>query len=222
MSSRHLFLSYSREDNKAPVNAAGEGWVTAFVGDLQRRHAAYSGRELRIFFDRQSIIEGDSLPRYFAGIDRLLDDRTTKFEQQVGQSADAALRAQHPRLRDQLDHLIRFRPPTRSLFASAGVAATFEGQHGSPARALDFTARILAAQEAILAANPESAQAARDVMVSHFKFFDFHRQRGDERAAIESLTKCFALLDAFARAGRPMDAQMRNLHAQLKPMFSQP
>ena len=69
-------------------------------------------------------------------------------------------------------------------------------------------------------ANPESAQRARDVMVSHFKVFEFHRQRGDEPAAIQSLTACFAILDSFARENRPMDAQMRQLHAQLKPMFS--
>jgi len=32
------------------VNTTGEGWVTAFVNELQRRHAAYSGRKLQIFF----------------------------------------------------------------------------------------------------------------------------------------------------------------------------
>ena len=42
----HLFLSYARADNLAPVNASGEGWVSAFVSGLERRHAAYSGRKL--------------------------------------------------------------------------------------------------------------------------------------------------------------------------------
>ena len=46
----HLFLSYARADNLAPVNTAGEEWVSAFVNELQRRHAAYSGRKLQIFF----------------------------------------------------------------------------------------------------------------------------------------------------------------------------
>jgi hypothetical protein len=71
-----------------------------------------------------------------------------------------------------------------------------------------------------LKANPESAQATRDVSVSHFKFFHFHRQRGDEEAAIESLAKCFSILDSFARSGRPMDAQMRGLYSQLQPLFT--
>jgi len=47
----HLFLSYARADNLAPVNTTGEGWVNAFVNELERRDAAYSGRELKIFFD---------------------------------------------------------------------------------------------------------------------------------------------------------------------------
>jgi len=54
----HLFLSYARADNLAPVNASGEGWVSAFVNELQRRHAAYSGRTLQIFSDQDSIEEG--------------------------------------------------------------------------------------------------------------------------------------------------------------------
>lgn len=73
--------------------------------------------------------------------------------------------------------------------------------------------------ERLLLANPQSAQAARDVMVSHFKLFQFHRQRGDEPAAMANLAKCFAILDFFARKGRPMDAQMRQLYEQLKPVF---
>jgi hypothetical protein len=79
--------------------------------------------------------------------------------------------------------------------------------------------RSLEVRERLLAANPDSAQAARDVAVSHVKFFHFHRQRGDEQAAMASLAKCFAILDSFARAGRPMDPQMRQLHSQLAPMF---
>jgi hypothetical protein len=46
--------------------------------------------------------------------------------------------------------------------------------------------------------------------------------QGDTESAIASLVKCFAILDSFARGGRPMDPQMCQLHAQLKPIFSQP
>ncbi len=66
MSHFHLFLSYSRADNKQPVNTAGEGWVTAFVSELTRRHAAYSGRELRPFFDQRDIEPGSDWKRRLA------------------------------------------------------------------------------------------------------------------------------------------------------------
>ena len=54
----HLFLSYARTENLAPVNTTGEGWVSAFVNELERRYAAYSGRTLQIFFKQDSIGEG--------------------------------------------------------------------------------------------------------------------------------------------------------------------
>src|SRR5687767_4868025 len=54
----HVFFSYARKDNEAPVNAEGEGWVTAFERELTRRHRAWSGRELKIFFDQEAIAEG--------------------------------------------------------------------------------------------------------------------------------------------------------------------
>ncbi|MCW5559868.1 MAG: toll/interleukin-1 receptor domain-containing protein, partial [Verrucomicrobiae bacterium] len=53
-----IFFSYSRNDNRTPVNAEGQGWVSAFHADLKRRHRAYSGRELHIFFDTQAIDTG--------------------------------------------------------------------------------------------------------------------------------------------------------------------
>jgi hypothetical protein len=45
--------------------------------------------------------------------------------------------------------------------------------------------------------------------------------QGNPESAIATLANCFAILDSFARAGRPMDPPMRQIHAQLKPMFSQ-
>ncbi|MCC5021290.1 MAG: toll/interleukin-1 receptor domain-containing protein [Candidatus Synoicihabitans palmerolidicus] len=51
----HVFFSYSREDNKHPVDDEGHGWVTALYHDLKERHRRYSGRELNIFFDQESL-----------------------------------------------------------------------------------------------------------------------------------------------------------------------
>ncbi len=124
------------------------------------------------------------------------------------------------------ERLLRANPESaqaaRDVSVSLERLADFLARRGLPGdaeAALGHYQRSLEVSERLLRANPESAQAARDVMVSHFKFFHFHRQRGDETAAMESLAKCFAILDSFAREGRPMDAQMRQLHAQLAPMF---
>ena len=95
-------------------------------------------------------------------------------------------------------------------------------QPGDAKQAFNYYERSLAIRERLLEANPESAQAARDVLVSHFKFYDFHRQRGDEQTATASLAKCFAILEDFAEKGRPMDAQMRMLYSQLQPLFKKP
>ena len=55
--------------------------------------------------------------------------------------------------------------------------------------------------------------------VSHIKLYAFHQGRGEAELARKSLAACYAILDSFAKAGRPMDAQMRGLHAKLKPLF---
>ncbi|MCG6942593.1 MAG: toll/interleukin-1 receptor domain-containing protein, partial [Thiohalocapsa sp.] len=115
--------------------------------------------------------------RTWAELDNFLDALTTAFEQQVGQGDDDWLRAQHPWLLEHLAHLIApagdarpAHPPTPTLLRSAGVAASYEAQHGAFARALRLTEQILAEQERILAATPATdpahAQAARDVSVS--------------------------------------------------------
>jgi hypothetical protein len=111
----------------------------------------------------------------------------------------------------------------RALAAALGQGAdalVLRGQPGDAAAALGHYQRNLQLREALLRANPRSAQAARDVVVSHFKFFQFHQRQGDEQAARCSLAAGFAILDSFAWEGRPMDAQMREPHAQLKPLFT--
>ena len=111
----------------------------------------------------------------------------------------------------------------RDVSVSLNKLADFLARRGLPGdaeQALAHYTRSLEVRERLLAANPESAQAARDVLVSHFKLFDFHQDRGNEQKAMENLAPCFAVLDSFATQGRPMDAQMRQLYAQLKPMFS--
>ena len=58
----HLFISYARADNRSPRIGKGDaakGWVDAFHDHLKARHRRYAGRELRVFFDRTAIVEGD-------------------------------------------------------------------------------------------------------------------------------------------------------------------
>ncbi len=93
-------------------------------------------------------------------------------------------------------------------------------QPGDAEKALSCFQRSLEIREDLYRSNPGSGQAARDVSVSHFKFFGFHRSQGREAEAVEHLRACFAILDGFARAGRPMDPAMRRLHEQLRPLFS--
>ena len=93
------------------------------------------------------------------------------------------------------------------------------GLAGDADKALSYYQRGLDVRERLLAANPESGLAARDVMVSHFKLFRLHSTAGNQTKAMESLAKCFSILDSFAHDGRPMDPQMLRLYEQLKPMF---
>lgn len=93
---------------------------------------------------------------------------------------------------------------------------------GDAEKALEHYQESLSLNKRLLAANPDSAKALRDVSVSHFKLFQFHWQLGDSQAAEANLAQCFAMVDSFAQQGRPMDSQMRGLHEQLKALFPRP
>ena len=126
-------------------------------------------------------VDDDSRPTKFAELDVFLDTLTTLLEQKFGKAdagTDGALRAQHPWLRDQLDFLISLETRTRVLLTSAQVAADFEGEHGSLARALDFTSRVLTAKEKLLATDHDNPDLTRDVSVSLDRLGDFLARRG--------------------------------------------
>lgn len=140
-------------------------------------------------------------------------------------------------------------------------------QPGDAAQALGHYQRSLTVRERLLAANPESAQAVRDLKISIERLAEMRAQQGDlagalieqERAldmarrlwenarswesgrslAVSTLltgqhaaatgdvakagqhfAECFAILDAFVRAGTPLDAQMRQLHAKLRAIVN--
>ncbi len=75
-----------------------------------------------------------------------------------------------------------------------------------------FHTHDLQISERLLLAGRESAQAARDVSVSLIKLADF--------LARQCLAGCFSVLNPLVQAGVELDAQMRDLHEQLNPMFT--
>ena len=95
------------------------------------------------------------------------------------------------------------------------------GQSGDAERALACFEESNKTDKRLLEANPTSAEAARDVSVSHYRLAQMHMQAKHQEQAVEHLTACFAILDGFHRAGRPMDPAMQQLHQQLAGMFKQ-
>ncbi|MBC8116952.1 MAG: hypothetical protein H7062_21360, partial [Candidatus Saccharimonas sp.] len=153
-------------------------------------------------------------------LDQFLDVLTTQFEQQVGQSEDAALRAQHPWLRDHLSHLITYHA-TRTLLTSAGVAADFEGEHNTLSRALELNERILKGNEKLLAATPDSTDLARDVSVSLDKLADFLARRGlpgDAEQALRHYERCHQVLERLRDANPESAEAARDVKVSLERM----
>jgi len=93
------------------------------------------------------------------------------------------------------------------------------GLAGDAQKALVHYQRMLGVCERLLKANPDSAQAARDVAILHFKFSQLHQRHGEGQKAKRSLAACFAVLNLFAQRGHPMDSQMQALHAKLASIF---
>jgi tetratricopeptide (TPR) repeat protein len=158
----------------------------------------------------------------------------------------------------------------RDVSVSLERLADFLARRGLPgdaAQALGHYQRSLTIDEGLLAANPESVQTARDLLISIERLAEMRAQQGDlagalieqERAlnmarrlwenaqswesgrslAVSTLltgqhaaaagdmakagqhfAECFAILEAFVRAGTPLDAQMRQLYAELRPNVS--
>ena len=95
------------------------------------------------------------------------------------------------------------------------------GQAGDAEKALGHYQRSLEVREDLLRDNPQSGQAARDVVVSCYKLGLFEYKLGNTDPASTLLKRCFTLLDSFVREGRPMDPPMRATHEKLKPLFTE-
>jgi hypothetical protein len=88
--------------------------------------------------------------------------------------------------------------------------------------ALEFQLRALEIAMRLREGNPQSVFYARTVAVSFFLTFQRAQAVGNQELVVQCLTGCFSVLDPLVQAGAELDAPMRQLHAQLKPMFHQP
>lgn len=86
---------------------------------------------------------------------------------------------------------------------------------GDAEKALGHYQRSLEVRERLLVANPESAQAARDVWVSCWKLARFS-ERTDEGDAMKWWWKAFGILDGMKREGRFLSAEDERWLEQLR------
>jgi tetratricopeptide (TPR) repeat protein len=88
--------------------------------------------------------------------------------------------------------------------------------------ALEFQLRALEIAMRLREGNPQSVFYARTVAVSFFLTFQRAQAVGNRELVVRCLTGCFSVLDPLVQAGAELDEPMRQLHAQLAPMFSRP
>ena len=93
-------------------------------------------------------------------------------------------------------------------------------QPGNADKALGYFTRSLVLREALLQANPGSAQATRDVVVSHFTLAGFAAGRGDTQAAGKHRRAIYDLLKPALARGMTFDPPIMQLYESLKAQFS--
>ena len=93
------------------------------------------------------------------------------------------------------------------------------GQAGDAEKALSYFTRSLELAEALLQANPTSAQATRDVIVSHLKMAGLANSRNDTKDANHHLRATYDLLRPAIERGMIFDAPFVKLYEILKADF---
>ncbi|CAN5440478.1 hypothetical protein BH18VER2_BH18VER2_06510 [soil metagenome] len=68
-------------------------------------------------------------------------------------------------------------------------------------------------------ANPDSAQAARDVVVSHYNLAAYRLKAGDSEGEKEHSRACYELLHTRIAKGMIFDPPVLRLHEQLDARF---
>ncbi|MDF1816728.1 MAG: hypothetical protein P1V20_31285, partial [Verrucomicrobiales bacterium] len=89
------------------------------------------------------------------------------------------------------------------------------GQSGDAEEALEQYVNSLDVRQKLYEANSNSAQAARDLVVSHYKLAQVNGQMDRKEDEINHLFSCFTILDLLHRERRSMDQQMVGLYHHL-------
>ena len=106
-----------------------------------------------------------------------------------------------------------------SLDQLGGLLAT-RGQPGDADKAVGTFTRSLDMKEALLKANPGSAQAMRDVAVSYYKMATFAYRRGDAKDAEKHDRAIYDLLKPAIERGMTFDPFTVKLYEGLKAQFA--
>ncbi|MGE0144183.1 MAG: TIR domain-containing protein [Planctomycetota bacterium] len=165
-------------------------------------------------------------PWLLAQCEHLLGDAV--LAQEIGASAGVA--STHEALHGSLERAIalaerrrigaelRLRENPQSVQASRDVSVSLNtlgnflsqrGREGDAQRALEYFERALAVSESLLASNPQSAQAARDVSVNLNTLGAFLSQRGregDAQRALDYFQRCHSVLESLLTSN-PQSAQ---------------
>ena len=79
--------------------------------------------------------------------------------------------------------------------------------------------RSLQISESIFKANPDSAAAARDVVISHFKLAQFAIKNKDSDAAARHWKACYEILNPRISVGLTFDPPVMRVYEVLKKTF---
>jgi tetratricopeptide (TPR) repeat protein len=100
------------------------------------------------------------------------------------------------------------------------LAAAEGGRAGGEQRALELQTRSLEIALRLRESNPNTLFYQRQAAVSFFITYQRAQAAGNQEVAVQCLAGCFSVLDPLVQAGMELDPPMRQLHAQLQPLFT--
>ena len=152
------------------------------------------------------------------------------FLAQRGQPGDTETALKHfTRSMELAEKLLQDNPgsaqPTRDVAVILNKLGDLLAQRGKPGdadSALKHYTRSLELAGKLLQANPNSAQAARDVAVSHFNLAAYFLKKGDKAGEERHSRACYDVLHPRIAAGMMFDPSTRRFHEQLQARFGVP